>query len=87
MEGWVELNLEAGTTYVAVCFIPDPKTGQPHVEVGMINTVAVSEAPETLPETGTNSTATGMLAGVLILKGFLVLLVRSRFARRRLLDR
>lgn len=34
LRGWVILNLEPGT-YVAVCFIPDPATGQTHVALGM----------------------------------------------------
>lgn len=87
LEGWVELDLEAGATYVAVCFIPDPESGQPHVELGMINTVSVGEAPETLPETGAESSSTRTIAGILVLAGFLVLFARSRFAGGRLLNR
>jgi uncharacterized cupredoxin-like copper-binding protein len=29
-------NLEAGSTYAFICFIPDPATGKPHAQLGMI---------------------------------------------------
>ena len=32
--GWVKMDLTAGT-YVALCFVPDPSSGKPHVELGM----------------------------------------------------
>jgi hypothetical protein len=32
--GWVTLNLDAGA-YVALCFVPDPKSGMPHFMLGM----------------------------------------------------
>jgi hypothetical protein len=32
---WVDLHLKPGK-YLAVCFVPDPKTGKPHVDLGMI---------------------------------------------------
>lgn len=32
---WIELNLQPGN-YVAVCFVPDPKTHMSHVDEGMI---------------------------------------------------
>lgn len=37
---YVAMNLDAGT-YVAVCFIPDTETGQPHLMKGMIQTFKV----------------------------------------------
>ena len=40
-------------TYVAVCFIPDPRTHKPHAALGMIHSLRVSSsAPATLPDTG-----------------------------------
>jgi hypothetical protein len=35
MSGWLNLDLQAGD-YVAICYIPDPKTGQPHFALGML---------------------------------------------------
>jgi hypothetical protein len=35
MSGWLNLDLQPGT-YVAICYIPDPKTGQPHFALGML---------------------------------------------------
>lgn len=34
--GWIKLNLQPGN-YVALCFIPDMKTGKPHFMLGMIS--------------------------------------------------
>ena len=33
--GWMTADFTPGT-YVAVCFVPDPQSGKPHVELGMI---------------------------------------------------
>lgn len=33
--GWMELDLAAGE-YIAICHIPDPATGKPHEELGMM---------------------------------------------------
>ncbi len=33
--GWMKLNLQPGA-YVVYCKVPDPKTGKPHVMLGMI---------------------------------------------------
>lgn len=33
--GWMELDLAAGD-YIAICHIPDPATGKPHEELGMM---------------------------------------------------
>ncbi len=38
--GWVKLNLTSGN-YVALCFVPDAKTGNPHFALGMITTFTV----------------------------------------------
>jgi len=38
--GWVMLNLTPGM-YVALCFVPDPQSGKPHVELGMIQAFTV----------------------------------------------
>ena len=38
---WPVLNLAAGD-YVAVCFIPDPETGKPHVALGMFGEFSVA---------------------------------------------
>jgi hypothetical protein len=40
MSGWLKLNLTSGN-YVALCFVPDPKTGQPHFALGMMTTFTV----------------------------------------------
>ncbi len=40
MSGWLNLDLPAGN-YVAICYIPDPKTGQPHFALGMLMPFAV----------------------------------------------
>ncbi len=39
---FVEFDLEAGD-YVALCFIPDPATGKPHVALGMVRPFTVVE--------------------------------------------
>jgi hypothetical protein len=33
--GWLNLDLEPGN-YVALCFVPNPETGKPHIEHGMV---------------------------------------------------
>lgn len=33
--GWVKLNLQPGN-YVALCFVPDPRQGVPHLAMGMM---------------------------------------------------
>lgn len=38
--GWVTMNFTPGT-YVLFCFVPDPATGQPHVELGMVGAFVV----------------------------------------------
>ena len=40
LRGWVMLDLEPGT-YVAVCGVPDPQSGQPHLMLGMVATFTV----------------------------------------------
>src|SRR6266487_285641 len=37
---WIKLNLQPGN-YAALCFFPDPKTGQPHFMKGMIGSFKV----------------------------------------------
>ena len=51
--GWVPADLQPGT-YVAVCFIPDEATGQPHAALGMLRefTVGTGAGPGNLPATG-----------------------------------
>jgi hypothetical protein len=64
MSGWFTMDLTPGE-YVAVCFIPDPHSGRPHIDLGMVATFAVpgdaaaaaaeddaTSPPETLPVTG-----------------------------------
>jgi hypothetical protein len=34
--GWVKMDLTPGG-YVALCFVPDPASGKPHVELGMLS--------------------------------------------------
>lgn len=38
--GWVHLDLEPGT-YVAICYIPDPASGAPHLDLGMVKSFTV----------------------------------------------
>jgi hypothetical protein len=38
--GWMKLNLQPAT-YVALCFVPDVKTGKPHVMLGMMSAFTV----------------------------------------------
>jgi hypothetical protein len=39
--GWTYVNLQPGN-YIAICFVPDPKTGKPHFELGMVTPFTVS---------------------------------------------
>jgi hypothetical protein len=39
--GWTYVNLQPGN-YIAICFVPDPKTGKPHFELGMVTSFTVS---------------------------------------------
>lgn len=39
---WLELDLAPGT-YGAVCFIPDPASGEPHIALGMVAEFTVGE--------------------------------------------
>lgn len=39
--GWIKLNLQSGN-YVAICFVPDIKTGKPHFMLGMVSPFTVS---------------------------------------------
>ena len=43
---WTEVDLESGT-YVALCFVFDPETGQTHVAQGMVTVFTVAEEPAT----------------------------------------
>ena len=38
--GWVEVDLTAGN-YMALCFVPDPRTGKAHAMLGMLTTFTV----------------------------------------------
>ncbi|MGD9891882.1 MAG: hypothetical protein AB7R89_29750 [Dehalococcoidia bacterium] len=38
--GWVTMNFTPGS-YVLFCFVPDPETGLPHVELGMVDAFSV----------------------------------------------
>ncbi len=73
----VAVDLTPGN-YVALCFIPDPKTRKPHFMLGMATPFTVSAqtagAPGTLPNTGTGSTAQAIgaltaLAGLILFAG------------------
>lgn len=33
--GWAGLDLSPGE-YIALCFVPDPASGKPHIELGMV---------------------------------------------------
>ena len=79
---WLSTSLQPGN-YVAVCFIPDEATGQPHAALGMIreftvgtaagpgNLPAAGEAPvpAALPDTGAGSASLILLAAALVLFG------------------
>ena len=39
--GWAVLDLEPGT-YVAICAVPDPASGQPHLALGMVASFTVA---------------------------------------------
>ena len=39
--GWIKLNLQPGN-YVALCFVPDTKTGKPHFMLGMMTNFTVA---------------------------------------------
>jgi hypothetical protein len=41
LRGWAVLDLEPGD-YLAVCFVPDPASGQPHVALGMVASFTVA---------------------------------------------
>ena len=77
--GIMELNLTAGT-YVAICFLSDPKSGQPHFMLGMMTPFTVSAAaagPSMLPNTGAAANPATLpvlagLAGLLLVAGGLV---------------
>jgi len=43
LRGWAVLDLAPGT-YLAVCGIPDPATGQPHFALGMVASFTVAES-------------------------------------------
>ena len=45
---WAEVDLEPGT-YIALCFVFDPETGQPHVANGMVDVFTVGEAATPMP--------------------------------------
>jgi hypothetical protein len=40
LRGWTVLNLEPGD-YLAICLVPDPASGQPHAELGMVASFSV----------------------------------------------
>jgi hypothetical protein len=40
LRGWTLLDLEPGD-YLAICFVPDPASGQPHAELGMVASFSV----------------------------------------------
>lgn len=39
--GWIKLNLQPGN-YIALCFVPDVKTGKPHFMLGMMTEFTVA---------------------------------------------
>lgn len=40
LRGWIVLDLEPGD-YLAICFVPDPASGKPHAELGMVASFSV----------------------------------------------
>ena len=40
--GWVHLDLTPGV-YVAICYIPDPESGAPHLDLGMVRVFTVGD--------------------------------------------
>ncbi len=63
--GIVALDLTPGN-YVALCFIPDPKSGKPHFMLGMVASFSVRAAatggPSMMPNTGTGNSQKHILA-------------------------
>jgi hypothetical protein len=45
---WTEVDLELGT-YVVLCFVFDPATGQPHVANGMVDVFTVGDSATPIP--------------------------------------
>ncbi len=73
--GWVNLDLQPGN-YVALCFIPDAKTGKPHFELGMSQPFTVpgssTAAPNSVPVTGgeiVSNVGLWLVAGLLLATG------------------
>ncbi len=40
LSGWAQIDLSAGS-YLAICSVPDPDSGRPHYELGMVSSFAV----------------------------------------------
>ena len=40
--GYIDLDLEPGS-YIILCFVPDPATGQPHLALGMLSSFEAAE--------------------------------------------
>lgn len=61
---WTDYTFTPGN-YIAVCNIPDPASGMPHVALGMMAafSVADSAAPTTMPTTGMSTTLAQTLMG------------------------
>jgi LPXTG-motif cell wall-anchored protein len=72
--GWVTVNLQPGT-YVAICEVPDSRTGKSHAELGMVYQFTVAGAaagsPATLPNTGGETQAPLLLVAAAL--GFFAL--------------
>jgi hypothetical protein len=48
---WKEFTLTPGN-YLAVCLVPDDESGAPHAQLGMMTAFTVTDAPATMPQTG-----------------------------------
>jgi hypothetical protein len=61
--GWFSMDLTPGT-YVALCFVPDDETGQPHAAMGMVkffNVTAIGGS--TIDVDGTSGSGTSGVSG------------------------
>lgn len=42
LSGFIDLDLESGS-YIVLCFVPDPASGQPHLALGMLSTFVAAD--------------------------------------------
>lgn len=75
--GYAVLDLKPGT-YVVVCFVPDPKTGKSHLELGMskqFTVVETSQPGQTTPTNRGGGFPRGLIAPLIALCIALILIL------------